>query len=153
MNPIHESGAAITLLLLFIGGPSMLVLLLVAALSTWFAKERRGIARAAIVLTALASCVLLVFAAFATGALHGRIDADVAAGGYGPALDPTLVRSWHDSARWTARIGLLVGGVPLMIAAGLWRRAREKVQHRIGEWIGAALAAMCLLWCLARALF
>lgn len=147
MNPIHEAGFASLVVLFMATGPSALAAL-VAFILAW--KRPKGAvvaANAAIVLASLV-CVL---AAVTTAKLHSRVDYWIDTGGYGP---PAQIRAqygaeWHESARFSAWVGLIFSALPFIFSVLAYRVAKGKdsaIKTPMGMLLFAGLAVfVCLV--------
>ena len=147
MNPIHESGFASLVVLFFATGPSALAALVAFILAWKRPKTAVAVANVAIVLASL----LCLLAAVTTVKLHSRVDYWIDTGGYGP---PAQIRAqygaeWHESARFTAWVGLIFSVLPFIssaLAYGVAKRKDSTIKTPMGMLLLAGVALfICLL--------
>lgn len=138
MNPIHESGFA-SLVVLALGTTPAALAALIALVA---ARCRPRVGAAFAVVAGALSALVLAVAALMTRRLHAVIDFWIGTGGYGPPADVTRTYGpeWHDSARFTAIVGIVLTVVPIALAGLAYRLSRrDKV------WGPAALTVTALL--------
>jgi hypothetical protein len=149
VNPIHDAGFASLFVLAFGAAPAFFVAL-IAALA---GRRKPALAAACAAIAAVVSTLLLVFAGLMTSWFHARIDHWIDIGAYGPPADVmrTYGPEWHASARWTARAGMVVAAVPLLLATFGYHAARAGKEWQSGALVTAGIVGLAGLYCLVMA--
>jgi hypothetical protein len=150
MNPIHESGFASLVVLFFAACPGALAAFVALVLSWKHPRKATIAANAALILSAL----VCVFAAIITMRLHSRVDYWIDTGGYGPPADVRAKygAEWHDSAHFTAWIGLFLTALPLIVS-GIVHFAAYRKEAKLRPPIEVfVIAAAAIFFCLIMAI-